>query len=73
MKYIYRKIFRWYSVSDEAYTEDEIEESNDKKISKVSGSLVEWVERSHIFKLSKWQEPLLNFYSENPNFILPES
>ena len=65
----------WYSVSDEAfYTEDEIEESNDKKISKVSGSLVEWVEEeSYFFKLSKWQEPLLNFYSENPNFILPES
>tara|TARA_B100000029_G_scaffold516511_1_gene630426 strand:- start:6208 stop:7743 length:1536 start_codon:yes stop_codon:yes gene_type:complete len=65
----------WYSVSDEAfYTEDEIEESNDKKISKVSGSLVEWVEEeSYFFKLSKWQEPLLNFYSKNPNFILPES
>jgi len=25
------------------------------------------------FKLSKWQAPLLKFYKENPNFILPES
>jgi len=65
----------WYSVSDEAfYTEDEIEEINSKKKSKVSGSPVEWIEEeSYFFKLSKWQEPLLKFYNENPNFILPES
>ena len=65
----------WYSVSDEAfYNEDEIEDLDGKKISKSSGSLVEWVEEeSYFFKLSKWQEPLLKFYSENPKFILPES
>ena len=65
----------WYSVSDEAfYNEDEIEDLDGKKISKSSGSQVEWVEEeSYFFKLSKWQEPLLKFYSENPKFILPES
>ncbi len=65
----------WYSVSDEAfYNEDEIEEVNKKKISKSSGSSVEWVEEeSYFFKLSKWQEKLLKFYSDNPKFILPES
>ncbi len=65
----------WYSVSDEAfYNEDEIEYLEGKKISKSSGSPVEWVEEeSYFFKLSKWQEPLLKFYSENPKFILPES
>ena len=65
----------WYSVSDEAfYSDDEIEEFNDSKVSKSSGSQVEWVEEeSYFFKLSKWQKPLLNFYNENPNFILPES
>ena len=65
----------WYSVSDEAfYNEDEIENLDGKKISKSSGSQVEWVEEeSYFFKLSKWQEPLLKFYSENPKFILPES
>ena len=64
----------WYSVSDEAfYSEEEIESNNNKKISKISGSEVEWVEEeSYFFKLSKWQEPLLKFYSENPKFILPE-
>ena len=63
----------WYSVSDEAYyNEDEIEEIEGKKQSKTSGSIVEWVEEeSYFFKLSKWQKRLLNFYNKNPNFILP--
>ena len=65
----------WYSVSDEAfYDEDEIEDNNGKKISKSSGSLVEWVEEeSFFFKLSAWSNKLLEFYKKNPNFILPES
>ncbi len=65
----------WYSVSDEAfYSEDEIEIKDNKKLSKISGSQVEWVEEeSFFFKLSNWQEPLLKFYNDNPNFILPES
>ena len=65
----------WYSVSDEAfYSEDEIENSNGNKTAKNSGSPVEWVEEeSYFFKLSNWQEPLLKFYSENPNFILPST
>ena len=65
----------WYSVSDEAfYNEDELEEKNSIKVSKMSGSPVEWVEEeSYFFKLSKWQEPLLKFYADNPNFIMPES
>ena len=46
----------WYSVSDEAYYDsDEIEEVDGKKISKLSGSPVEWVEEeSYFFKLSAW-------------------
>ncbi len=65
----------WYSVSDEAYyNEDEIESIDGIKKSKISGSAVEWVEEeSFFFKLSKWQKPLLKFYQENPNFILPPS
>ena len=65
----------WYSVSDEAfYDEDEIEDNKGKKISKTSGSPVEWVEEeSYFFKLSAWTKKLLEFYKKNPNFILPES
>ncbi len=65
----------WYSVSDEAfYNEDEIEEIEGKKIAKSSKSNVEWIEEeSYFFRLSKWQKPLLEFYEKNPDFILPES
>ena len=65
----------WYSVSDEAfYNEDEVEEKDGSKVAKLSGSIVEWVEEeSYFFKLSEWEKPLLEFYEKNKNFILPES
>ena len=65
----------WYSVSDEAfYNEDEVDEKDGVKIAKSSGSIVEWVEEeSFFFKLSEWEKPLLEFYDKNKNFILPES
>ena len=65
----------WYSVSDEAfYDEDEIENKDGKKISKSSGSLVEWVEEeSYFFKLSAWTSKLLDHYKNNNDFILPLS
>ena len=65
----------WYSVSDEAfYDEDEIDNIKGKKISRISGSSVEWLEEeSYFFKLSAWSEKLLKFYKNNPNFILPNS
>ncbi|MAR95012.1 MAG: methionine--tRNA ligase [Gammaproteobacteria bacterium] len=65
----------WYSVSDEAfYTDDEVQNIDGVRKSKISSSQVEWVEEeSFFFKLSKWEKPLLKFYDENPKFILPES
>ena len=65
----------WYSVSDEAfYNEDEIITKDKIKISKSSGSSVEWVEEeSFFFKLSKWQNKLLEYYENNQDFILPKS
>ena len=65
----------WYSVSDEAYyDEDEIEDKNGKKVSRSSGSLVEWVEEeSYFFKLSAWQDKLLEHYEKNKDFILPNA
>jgi len=65
----------WYSVSDEAYYDkDEIEEKNGKKISKTSGSSVEWVEEeSYFFKLSEFQNKLLEHYRKHEDFILPKS
>ena len=65
----------WDSVSDEAYyADDEIDTKDNLKISKISGSKVEWVEEeSFFFKLSSWQSKLLKHYESNPDFILPKS
>ena len=65
----------WYSVSDEAfYADDEVVTNEKIKISKISGSPVEWVEEeSYFFKLSKWQNKLLDHYEKNPDFIQPKS
>ena len=65
----------WYSVSDEAfYNDDEIEEVNGKKIALSSKSTVEWIEEeSYFFRLSKWEKELLSYYQSNPDFISPES
>ena len=65
----------WYSISDEAYYDnEEIDERDGLKVSKLSGSKVEWVEEeSYFFKLSSWRKKLLDFYKTNPNFILPIS
>ena len=65
----------WYSISDEAfYTEEEISEKEDNKIATSSGSLVEWIEEeSYFFRLSKWQDKLLEYYKNNPDFISPKS
>ncbi len=65
----------WYSVSDEAfYDENEIVEIDGKNVAISSKSSVEWVnEESYFFKLSKWEKPLLKFYDDNPDFISPKS
>ncbi len=65
----------WYSVSDEAfYNEEEIEDLDNKKVAISSKSPVEWVdEESYFFRLSKWEKALLEFYEKNPDFISPAS
>ena len=65
----------WYSVSDEAfYSEDEIADKDGIKIASSSGSVVEWIEEeSYFFRLSKWQNKLLDYYEKNPDFISPKS
>jgi methionyl-tRNA synthetase len=64
----------WYSVRDEAYY-DESELTPDENGVKLSpqGTPVEWVEEeSYFFRLSAYQDRLLAFYRENPEFIGPE-
>ncbi len=69
----------WYSVRDEAYyDEKEIVEAKDSagNIEKLSphGTPVEWtVEESWFFRLSKYEQPLLDLYKAQESFIQPES
>jgi methionyl-tRNA synthetase len=65
----------WYSVRDEAYYDESelVAGENGEKLSPHS-TPVEWtVEESWFFRLSKYQQPLLDHYATNPDFILPES
>ncbi len=64
----------WYSVRDEAFVADnEIIEKDGKKYNGF-GSELNWVEEeSYFFRLSKWQDKLIQFYKNNPNFIVPKS
>jgi methionyl-tRNA synthetase len=65
----------WYSVRDEAYYEaDELSSAEDGSKLSPQGSPVEWtVEESWFFRLSKYQQPLLDHYAANPEFIRPDS
>lgn len=66
----------WYSIRDERYfTEAEIETGEDGvKWAIETGAEVEWMEQeSYFFKLSAYQDKLLRYFEENPDFIQPES
>ncbi len=65
----------WYSVRDEAfYAEDELVAGPGGKKRAPTGADVEWVkEPSYFFKLSAWQDRLLEFYEKNPQAVQPDS
>ena len=64
----------WYSVRDEAYfAEDETEVVDGVRVAQSSGAEVTWTEEeSYFFRLSKYQEPLLELYREHPEFVGPD-
>jgi methionyl-tRNA synthetase len=63
----------WYAVRDEAfYGEEELTTGADGAKRAPSGAEVEWVEEpSYFFRLSDWQDWLLEFFEANPEFIAP--
>ncbi len=65
----------WYSVRDEAYfAESELIAGPDGGKVAPTGAPVEWVEEpSYFFRLSRWQQPLIDLYTRQPDFILPET
>lgn len=65
----------WYSVRDEAYLDEEdLVVADDGTKLAPSGAPVEWtVEESWFFRLSKYQDKLLELYRDQPDFIQPKS
>jgi methionyl-tRNA synthetase len=63
----------WYSVRDETYYAEEelqIDAAGQKRAP--TGAPVAWVsEPSYFFKMSAWQQKLLDFYEAHPDFIGP--
>ena len=64
----------WYSVRDEAYYQEEETELRDDGVRYgPQGTPVEWVqEESYFFRLSKYQQKLLDYYEAHPDFIGPD-
>jgi methionyl-tRNA synthetase len=65
----------WYSVRDEAFYDEKelIDGEGGQKLSP-QGTPVEWTaEETWFFRLGKYQQPLLDHYAANPDFILPEA
>jgi methionyl-tRNA synthetase len=61
----------WYCTFDESFwTEGQLVNGNcpdcGRKVDRIK-------EKSYFFRLSKYQEPLLKFFREKPDFIVPES
>lgn len=65
----------WYAVRDEAfYTEGDTEVKDGIRYAKESGAEVEWLkEESYFFKLSSYQDRLLEYYNAHPDFIMPKT
>jgi len=73
---IYKGIYKgWYCVPCETYwNEEEIEiDENEKQVCPSCGRPLNFVEEeNYFFRLSKYTEPLLNHFKNNPDFVEPE-
>ena len=64
----------WYSVRDEAYYDEDETKLNEQGVRVgPQGTPVEWVEEeSFFFRLSAYQDKLLELYARVPDFVLPK-
>lgn len=60
----------WYSVSEERFfAEDELVDGKDP----IGGKTVEWIsEKNYFFKMSKYQDRLIQHLEDHPDYILPD-
>jgi len=63
----------WYSVRDEAYYDESETRLEGSERLGPNGTPVEWVEEeSYFFRLSAYQQKLLDHYAKHPDFVLPK-
>ena len=64
----------WYSVRDEAFYNESETRLNERNVRVgPQGTPVEWVEEeSYFFRLSAYQDKLLDLYARVPDFVLPK-
>lgn len=69
---VYKSVYSgWYSAQDEEYVAEEDLNENRKA---PSGASVEWMEEeSFFFRLSAYQDKLLEWYESHPDFLAPVS
>ncbi len=73
---IYKGVYEgWYCISDETFLLDDVPlEKEGYKICPDCGKKAQIVsEECYFFRLSAYQEPLLEFYEKNPAFVRPQS
>lgn len=61
----------WYNVREETFVSDHDAKVNNYKDPVSGESLSQMKEPSYFFRLSKYQDRVLKFLKENPNFIVP--
>ncbi|KAH3661868.1 hypothetical protein OGAPHI_006047 [Ogataea philodendri] len=63
----------WYSVSDECfYTDQDVEEVDGKMVAKETGASVAFEsEQNYFFRLSSFQDRLIQLLESNPSFVQP--
>lgn len=73
---IYKGTYQgWYCVSDENFLAEEVplEPEGDKICPDCGKRAILVSEECYFFRMSRYQEPLLEFYAQNPDFVRPAS
>jgi methionyl-tRNA synthetase len=68
---IYKATYKGlYSVSDEAFVTET--QAKELQAQGLAHQLIELEEETYFFRLSKYQQPLLDFYADHPEFVQPD-
>ncbi|HSW74016.1 MAG TPA: methionine--tRNA ligase [Candidatus Limnocylindria bacterium] len=76
---VYKDVYKgWYCTSDETFVtekvaEHEVVQKGEAPLCPSCGRGTEWVaEETYFFRLSAYQDRLLSFYEQHPDFVLPK-